>query len=524
MGMGITTVNGGPPEAESSQSGATTGRGRGTGVRALLLLIVSAGAIYWAGRLVWEVSNPILGAVKGLRSADLSRRAEAVRELSEAGVNASGEAIRAVLPVLSDSEVGSRTAGAEALRVLASYAVKSGTDPEATRAAVTALTWLLKDPDPGVRGAAARALGTIAGMATRPASGGGRGRAGKSAKVASSPLPLTAFDAAAVCTSLVDLLADRDARVREAALAGLRDCAPRDAGPPPRPLFAALDDESATNRAMAIGILAGYSTGLDTLIPLLLRHMERDEPPVSDACRAALNRIRPSALGPAAIPALIAGLETRDRDMRLRLVSLMSGLRPDPRTSVPALIKVLREPEDSDQISMGRALSVTYEGPPQQAAEALGRIAPGTPAAGEAIAALVEVVRSGPPPRRGAAAEALAEFGPAAASTVPSLISFLQETVSSKETSDAGDVAAKALGRIAPGTPEAPAAMTALKAALKSGSASTRGGAVRALGSFGPAAAPALDLVRAMVKNDPTPNVREAAASALKAIAGGGEK
>jgi HEAT repeat protein len=270
---------------------------------------------------------------------------------------------------------------------------------------------------------------------------------------------------------------------------------------------------------MAIGILAGYSTGLEALIPVLLRRMEQDEQPVREACRAALYRIRPSALSPAAVPALIAGLATRDAVARRRLVALLSGLSPDPRAAVPALIRVLQDPDESDEVSMEGRVS-SYEGPAQQAAEALGRIAPGTPAAGEAISALAQVVRSGPPPRRAAAAEALARFGPAAASTVPALIGFLRETLSAKEATDAGDAAATALGRIAPGIPEAPSAVTALTDALKSGSASTRGGALRALGSFGPAAATAIAPVREIEKNDPTPNIREAAADTLKAIAG----
>ena len=66
----------------------------------------------------------------------------AIRELSELGVTGSGEAIRAVLPVLADPDAAARTAGAEALGVVGSFAVKSASpaDAEATRAAVTALT------------------------------------------------------------------------------------------------------------------------------------------------------------------------------------------------------------------------------------------------------------------------------------------------------------------------------------------------------------------------------------------------
>jgi HEAT repeat protein len=424
-----------------------------------------------------------------------------------------------VLPVLAEPDAGVRAAGAEALGVVGAYAVKSGSEPGATREAVTTLTGLLKDRDPGVRGAAARALGTIAGVVARPSSGRGRGPASESAPAA-SPSPV-AFDPAAVTTSLLELLKDRDAGVRQEALCGLRDCAPRSAGEPPQPLFEAVEDESATNRAIAVGVLAGYANGLDPFVPVLLRHLEHDEPSMRDACRHALGRIRPSALSSASIPVLIAGLGSRDRDVRRHLVSLLAGRDPDPRTAVPALIKVVREPDDSDWATMeGRAMSMSYEGPAQEAAKAIGRLAPGTPAAAEAMTALADIVRSGPAQRRAAAAEALGRFGPAAAQAVPDLIAYLQAAASSKEGTDDGASAAEALEQIAPGTPAAVAAVPALTDALRSDSVSTRGGALRALRSFGAAAAPAVESLRTLEKNDPTPKIRKDAAATLEAIQG----
>jgi HEAT repeat protein len=483
-----------------------------------MLGIVCAGAISWAGRMVWESYHPLLGAARGLRSADPSRRANAIREVSELGVHATGEAIRSVLPVLSDPDAGARAAGAEALGLALAYAVKSSTETEATREGVTALTGLLKDPDPGVRGAAARSLGIIAGVATKPASSGGRGRGSRTPKAA--PPSTSAFDPPDMVAALLALLQDRDAGVRQAALSGLRDCAPR-GEEPPQPLFTAMDDESATNRAIAASILASYSSGLDPLLPVLIRHLEKDESSVRDACRTALGRIRPSSLTAGAIPSVIEGLGNGDRDVRRHMVSLLAGLKPDPRAAVPVLINVLREPDDSDEATAeGRSMSVAYEGPAQQAADAIGRIAPGTPAAGEAIAALAEVVRSGPAKRRAAAAEALGRFGKAAAQTVPTLIDYLQSAVASAATTVDGHSAATALGEIAPGTPSAAVAVTALTAALKAPSALTRDGALEALRSFGPAAAPAVEAIRRLEKDGSTPNLRKAAAETLETIRG----
>jgi hypothetical protein len=87
-----------------------------------MLLIVCVAAISWAGRMVWDNYHPAQVVVRGLRSADASEREAAVREVSELGAGASGEAIRAVLPVLADPDAGVRTAGAEALGVVGSYA------------------------------------------------------------------------------------------------------------------------------------------------------------------------------------------------------------------------------------------------------------------------------------------------------------------------------------------------------------------------------------------------------------------
>jgi HEAT repeat protein len=434
------------------------------------------------------------------------------------GVNSSGEAIRSVLPVLADPDAGARAAGAEALGMVGSSAVRSASDSGVTREAVDALTGLLKDQDPGVRGAAAKSLGTIAGTAVGP--GGGR-RRGRAAKTAKAPSSSPAIDPAVIVASLLGLLGDRDAEVRQAALIGLRDSAPGSIGQPPQPLIASAEDSSADNRMIAVGILATYSSGLDPLVPVLLRHLEQDEPAVHDACSTALGRIEPSALTSAVIPNLIAGLGNHDRDVRKHLVTLLGGLKPDPRLAVPPLIKVLHETDESDLATVaGRTISIAYEGPAQEAAKVIGRIAPGTPAADEAISALADVVRSGPPKRRAAAAEALGKFGPAAARTIPAMLAYLHESLSSKEATVDGASAAEALGRIAPGTSSAPEAVTALTTALKCDSASTRRGALRALKSFGPAAAQAIEVLRSIEKNDPTPNVRKDAASTLEAILG----
>src|SRR5262249_50767217 len=155
--------------------------------------------------------------------------------------------------------------------------------------------------------------------------------------------------------------------------------------------------------------------GLDPLVPALLRHLENDEASVREACEQALARIRPQALSSAVVPDLIAGLKSPDRDVRTRIITLISRLSPDVGQVTPPLIAVLKEPLDSDGGRVGPGMTIVPAGPAHDAARALGQLAPGTKSADDAIKALTEVVESGPDQRKGSAAEALGHFGPAAA-------------------------------------------------------------------------------------------------------------
>ncbi len=166
--------------ARSSPAEAGDRPALGTFVRASLLLIVCGGVIGWAGWRVWELYHPMAAAAGELRSSDSSRRAAAVRRLSDMGVNASGDVIRTVLPILADPAAPTRAAGAEVLGTVGSYSVRSASEPEATRAAVSALTARLEDRDPQVRAKAAGAFGAIAGSAGARHRAARAGRAGRS--------------------------------------------------------------------------------------------------------------------------------------------------------------------------------------------------------------------------------------------------------------------------------------------------------------------------------------------------------
>ncbi len=459
-----TKVDGEPTAGTgaSGSGGDVAGRRWATGVRALIALVGCSAAILWAWRIVWDQGHPLLAAARGLGSGNPTRRIESIREVKEMGYRKPGESIRLLIPAVKDEDAGVRAAAVESLGLLGTNALGVGVDADDVRAATEALLRLPEDPDARVRAALVTSLSLIGAGASvpRPA-----GRNPSAAKKASGPV----IDIDAVAARLTTALDSPDEPVRQAALNGLGVMAAWLPGEPSPSLIKALDDESAVIRSAAAGALGRYRKGLDPAIPLLLRHLEDEQQPVRDACAQAFQRIRPPAVSAAIAPALIAALRVPDGHARASLVMLIGRLEPDPRAAVPALIAVLREPVDSDVKVVDRSATnyPSYTGPAHEAARVLGAIAPGTPLAAEAMAALVEVVRSGPAQRKGSAAEALGAFGPAAASAVPALVGLLTETGSAKSPTRAGGSAAAALGKIAPGTPAADEALAALTAALR---------------------------------------------------------
>ena len=251
-----------------------------------------------------------------------------------------------------------------------------------------------------------------------------------------------------------------------------------------------------------------------------------DDRAVREACTIALGQIKPPAVSAAAVPDLIEGLSNPDRDVRVQVVALLSRLGSDARPAIPALIKTLKEPVNSDRVvsgGAGGAATSTYAGPAHDAAKLLGRIAPGTGSATEVIAALADVVRSGARQRAASAAKALGEFGTSAAETVPDLIEMLKADDPSQTSTPthAGEAAAAALARIAAGTDGAStqAALAALETALSAQSRHTRAAAIRALQKFGPKAADALPQIKALM-DDPDSRVRKAASEAIETLDG----
>jgi HEAT repeat protein len=502
-----TDVTSGPtsPPAEKGKN-----RPLQASMRAIIMLIVCCAAIFWAYRSVWESYHPLKAAAGKLTSGSTAQHLAAIRQLTELGTGDSAEAVRALVPALHDQDETVRAEAAQAIGAVGSYAARS--DPETIGLAIKGLLESLSDTKPAVRIAVISALRILSGSSL-----GEPQRETRKAAAASKSSAST-VDVAPVSEAFLKLLGDPDPEVQRAAIGALATIGPRALGTPPRALFEVVENPSAVIRVGAISALAGFPRGLDPLVPALLKHLEHDEPEVRDACAQALGRIRPSALSSAVAPDLVAGLKSPDRDVRTRIIALISRLSPDVGQVAPALIAVLHEPVSSDGTTFGPGMIPSHVGPAHEAARALGQLAPGTKSADAAIKALTEVLESGPDQRKATAATALGRFGQAAAEAVPALIKRLQETAGQTEPGGPGPSNASTLADISPGTPYADKAVVALTAALRSAWSPTREAAIHALSKFGPAATPALPALRELKEKDPVPNVREAAEATLSAL------
>ncbi len=463
-------------------------RRRQLGTLSLMIVIVLCGVVV-CSRIIWEsrdLDNVVVrDSARTLRSRDRAERISAALDLGRFGSGAPEVAVPALIGGLKDPDADVRGAAAEALGRMVS-------DPIAALAAAKALSNSLRDGEPVVRIASASALGTLA-----------------SAKRSAGRPPL---DPGLALAALAGLLGDRDAGVRSAALRALDLVGPEAGVAPPATLVAALDDPSADNRAAAATAITSFKHGLDSLIPLILRSMEHEEPRRRAEYRRALERVNSPAITAAIIPALTQALERPDPDVRYGAVSLLVVLGPDAEAAIPALIRTLTDSIDSD------AAEPSGEDPARTAAWALGEVAPSTDRADEAIAALTSVLPRAGPARRNAVAYALGQFSRSAAVAIPALIDVLRQTQATDASVADGDSAAFALGQIAPGTASADEAIAALTVALDASSRYTRIVAIKSLLRFRPVSVQALPRLQRLA-TDPDAEIRAAAAAAVVALA-----
>jgi HEAT repeat protein len=466
------------------------------GVRTLMLLIGTSGAVLWAARIVFDTVAPVHRWAREIRHGNTDGRLEAARNLGSIPAKDVGVAVPALAAGLGDEDESVAAMAARSLGQTAQMAVRTG-DAGAARTVIRALTGALKEPRPGVRAAAVGGLSTAAGAG-----------------------PIGAGTAESLTVALVGLPGDESEETRSMAAGALGPVGEHNPVPPPRALIAALEgDRSAEVRSAAARSLGRFQTGRDAATLALLRGLEPDEPRVRAACDAALGVRSPvpgERRSAEIVPALIGALASRERRVRYHAAAILGEIGPEAASAIPTLIGMLREPADRE-MSRGLIDSGVWD-LACQAARALGRVGPGTPRTGEVVRALAEVVGApGLGRRRAVAADALARFDPGQIGpTLPILLAVLSETAG--EIGPPAPSVCAAVGRAAAATPRSADAVAGLTKALDSGSQYTRCEAARALARFGCWVREAVPRLRALATGDQHQLVRDAASSALATI------
>ena len=254
---------------------------------------------------------------------------------------------------------------------------------------------LTTDPSPEVRAEAARTTGTLAGEAISRRDSARRDQAVGAL--------LAAFD-------------DKDPKVRETAILTIPMLAntavtlsnnENDLRPIGAPraivdkLLPLLDQADDSIHKAARSALGYFPVELDPALPKLLKAATDEAPTEGRGGRgpmaALLAKVRP--LKPS-VPLLVAELASPNVRTRALAAATLGQAGTDAADAVPALVKILQDPAGAGE----------RDDPGRAAAAALGDIAPGTPHANEALAALQEVKGSAPEGRQRAIAAAIKAF------------------------------------------------------------------------------------------------------------------
>jgi HEAT repeat protein len=265
-------------------------------------------------------------------------------------------------------------------------------------------------------------------------------------------------------------------------------------------LIAATGRPDPRVRAVAADMLARLGPGAQAAIPALIATAREGpgEAVEAEGAFSAPDRMAIQALAKIArdtdsagpVIAVLAELVRADAPHKWRAaVDSLMEFGPAAESAVPELIRALPKSLANDPKFPDHSLVI----------KGLGRLAPGTKSAGEAIAALGGLIRTGPSEVSMEVATALGHFGPAAESVIPDLIRLLRKSTDMDAVWIASS-ASWAIGQIAPGTPSSEEAVEALIGALQSKSQSMRLSAATVLRSFGAGAARAVPHLRALWK------------------------
>lgn len=297
--------------------------------------------------------------------------------------------------------------------------------------------------------------------------------------------------------------------VRVSALAALAAVGPWHETVVPS-VAALVDDPDEAVAEAAVRTLGRFEENAAPAAPRLVRAL--GDPRLHNAAIEAL-----TSIGPPAVDALMAGARDDNAARRKASQEILSRLG---NSSVPALLKELRQPSDFDGAvkalaavgpvaipELTKATTDKNDNVRRGACVALGLMGPDARSASEAV---VKTTNDPVPSVRAAAQYALGRFGPVTGPQVQAVIWGLRD-------SDPGVRRAAAPGMLKVGPDAEPEAVDVLAKASSDHRWHVRAEVVSALGRVGPAAATA---VPALVKrlSDSDPNVRERAARSLGQI------
>jgi HEAT repeat protein len=440
----------------------------------IVLLALLGGAFYWVlapvlRREPEKSPEPAAAlAFHGLRSGNPSERQSALRQVVQFGMGDINRSIPLVIESLADSDAAVRAQAAQTLAILGSYAVLESPSDMSSQSG-----------GPGLVSATTSAL--IVTLAKDEQS-----FVRAAAADALRNISVTTPRAAAMSTRGSEKAGGGPAR------ATTPSTSPVDLNAIEAALTAALHDRNDDVRSAAATALGGAGPRASAEPPQPLVKALSDE---SAATRAAAAKA---------------------------LANFQSGLGP----VIPALIRL----SASDTHAVHEACT-----------EALGKIKRSAYSAA-AVPALVDGLKDRDREVRLHVLSLLAPLGPEAADAVPALIAVLNEPLDSDRTTGRAvgrslmsvstgpaHEAAKALGKIAPGTRYAGKAVNALAEVVHAGPARRRASAADALGEFGPLAAAAVPALIQMLaesdagKSDVPNRDGEAAAQAMSRIAAGSQ-
>jgi HEAT repeat protein len=446
---------------------ARTGSRFQVGVKTLLVLIAACASILWATRVIIESRNPTTAVIGALRSWSATERSGAARELGNLESKDYGMTIPAITAALRDSNDEVREASAQSLGRMISVAVDDGFRGGELRVGMMGLIDALKDEQPAVRVTAALAISTaylgrnrpptqpvsepvfspveheiimaaisesiqdkeiaVRRIAVRTAGNLGR------MLLVSPPPPLIASlkdpssmirgetviavsgysrDVDSAVPLLFTMLREDSPDVRTICSMSLETFKPSADATPTLVLY--LRDRNIEVRTRAANVLGNIGPAASAAIPDLIamitepsdrnearyREARGDLDPIAEAA-TALGKIAPgSPSGAAAIAPLTDLLSSQYQGQRDAAAWALRGFGAKGATALPALIAAMQ--------NVAPAPNRSGVGAP--IATALGRIAPGTPSAREAVAALVDALKIDDDFTRNAILKALTRF------------------------------------------------------------------------------------------------------------------